>query len=447
MAGLPERLWWTGYAFCRGVAAERLPRKSPKAISDLQNRRVRSMVTHAWQSVPHYRDAMKDTGLRPDDIDGVEALVELPLIDGSDLAAEPDRFYSDRYAPADTLTIHSSGTTGRPKAVRYDKSALFHSLALGQRQRAVVRHFTGRKYGYREMPVVRSGGVPVQMRQFYERHYWVPGGMELQRSRVTVDTPFEELLLRIGEFRPDVVSGYGSHLGAFFRWVHDRGLDMFIPRLVSYGADAMPAADRDLIETGFGIPVLSSYQADEALRIAFQCRRRRGFHVSMDAVAVRVMRPDGSTAGPGETGEIVISNLSNRATVLLNYRLGDLVRVPDEPCDCGSTLPTIGDIAGRADDLIALPDGQSLHSLALLQPLQQIPGVARVQIVQEDEDRLSIRAVCESECDWARTAALLSDTARGIVGKGFEVSAERFDEIPRERSGKTRAVISNGRPR
>ena len=128
-----------------------------------------------------------------------------------------------------------------------------------------------------------------------------------------------------------------------------------------YGADRLSDADRLLIETEFGVPVLSTYQAVEALRIAFQCERRHVFHMSLDQVAVRVVDANGKALGPGSTGEIVISNLTNRATVLLNYKLGDVVTLGGSPCPCGRSLPTIERIEGRADDLIVLPGGQRAH--------------------------------------------------------------------------------------
>jgi len=111
------------------------------------------------------------------------------------------------------------------------------------------------------------------------------------------------MLRRINEFRPDLLAGYGSHLGALLRWAWEQGRDLHRPRVIWYGADAMPPADRDLIEHRLGVPVLSTYQADEALRIGFQCERREGFHLSLDDVAVRVVRPDGRPAGPGEQGK------------------------------------------------------------------------------------------------------------------------------------------------
>jgi phenylacetate-CoA ligase len=446
VSGILERTYWSISTYLRAQGEARLPYRPLGEIQAHQGRRVQAMVAHAHATVPHYRDAMRKLGLRPADLLSADSLAALPLISGRELAETPERFYSGRYDEAATLTLHSSGTGGRAKAVRYDKAALFETLAHGHRQRAVVAHFTGKLTAYREMSVIRAESVSTQMRRFYETHAWVPRSMDVKRQVLPLELPFEEMVRRINEFRPHLLLGYGSHLGALLRWAWENGCEIHRPCAVRYGADAMPLADRDLIESRLGVPVLSTYQADEALRIGFQCEQRRGFHLSLDDVAVRVVKPDGSLAGPGEQGEIVISNLSNRATVLLNYRLGDVVTMPAAPCTCGRNLPTIEHIAGRADDMVLLPDGQSRHSLLFMAPMHAVPGVVQVQLVQENLAALYVRVVCDHGSDWPSIRASVEQVARRLLGDGLVVSACRVTEIPRETSGKTRAVISHCRP-
>jgi phenylacetate-CoA ligase len=209
----------------------------------------------------------------------------------------------------------------------------------------------------------------------------------------------------------------------------------------------MAEPDRDLLETELGIAVISTYQADEALRLAFQCEERVGFHLCLDDVAVRVVDSRGRGVGPGESGEIVISNLTNRATVLLNYKLGDVVTAGAGPCACGRSLPTIERIEGRADDLLVLPSGESRHPLGFLRQLQEVPGVVRVQLVQEEPARVSVRAVCAAGADWPSVRAPLERVLRSQLGEGVAIECARVDAVRVEPGGKVRAVISRcGRP-
>ena len=130
---------------------------------------------------------------------------------------------------------------------------------------------------------------------------------------------------------------------------------------MSYAGDTMSDAGRRLIETEFGIPVLSAYNAVVCFKIGFTCERRAGFHLHEDLCDVRVVDQAGDDVPPRERGEVVVSNLVNRATVLLNYRLGDVARLEDEPCDCGRTARRLVDLEGRVDDLIELESGEYVY--------------------------------------------------------------------------------------
>jgi phenylacetate-CoA ligase len=168
--------------------------------------------------------------------------------------------------------------------------------------------------------------------------------------------------------------------------------------------------------------------------------------VSLDDVAVRVVDKEGKSVGPGETGEIVISNLNNRATVLLNYKLGDMVTVSSSPCSCGRTLPMIQRIEGRSDDLVVLPDGRVVHSLVVLQGLRTVPGIIQLQLVQEEPQRFSLRAVCSGQIEWHQASRDLDAVLRRLFGEEIALHLERVEAIAPESGGKVRAVISRCLP-
>ncbi len=208
----------------------------------------------------------------------------------------------------------------------------------------------------------------------------------------------------------------------------------------------MPSAERQLIEDQFGVPVLSTYQAVEALRIGFQCEERRGFHLFVDDLAVRVVDDEGHDLAPGQRGHLLISNLTNRATVLLNFRLGDIVRLASEPCACGRSLPTIESIEGRSDDLLLLPSGEEVHALAILEGVRAVPGVIQVQIVQEEPERFELRCVSAPGADRPAAAESLLEALSAGLGIPVLATVTWLEQIPTDTAGKTKAVISHCPP-
>lgn len=444
MANPLTRLRWSAFTAWHLRHESSLPFWPIDRVQAVQSARVKRMVSFAWREVPYYREAMLAADLRPADFRTADDLALLPLIEKNEVISNPARFSPAR-GKLCSLRLQSSGTTGRARHIGYEAAALFLSLAHGHRQRLAMSAILGQVSGYREAVIARPDGLPKQIRQFYETHSWVPQRWELRRIVVSPAEAFSRILDRLEEFSPEVVLGYGAHLGAFYRWVSRQNSARHFPKAIIYGGDRMADADRTLIEGELGIAVFSFYQAAEALRIAFQCEARQGLHVSLDQVAVRIIDSSGHTLGPGETGEIVISNLTNRATVLLNYRLGDLVTLGRGSCPCGRSLPILERIEGRADDLVLLADGSSVHSLAILEGLQAVPGVVQVQLVQEELRRFLLRVVCSEGADWVLVPARLSASLLATLGQDAALRIERVDRIPPDSGGKVRAVISKCR--
>jgi phenylacetate-CoA ligase len=434
--------YWTAYTLWQVREEATLPFRPLDEIIARQSRRVRSIIEHAYHSVPYYREVMDAAHLQPRDFRGADDLARLPLLAGGDLARDPLRFLSRRWANGRALELRSSGTSGYAKRIFYDAAGLFLSLAHGHRQRHVLARFVGRTHGYREMHLVRDRSVAHQLREFYESRSWVPRRVDLERSRASPEEAFPDTIARINAYRPDVVRGYGAHVGALFRFAANHRLPLHRPKCVAYGADRMVEADRVIIEREFGAPVISTYQAAEALRIGFQCEERKAFHLSIDDTAVRVIDAGGKPIPPGGQGAIVISNLVNRASVVLNYRLGDIVTVSAERCPCGRTLPTIEAIDGRAEDFVVHGDGRRLHGLVVLAPLLRVAGVVQLQLIQEEPRRFVLRVVCAPQSAWVSICRDLEAAMRSVLGASIAVDIERADTITPEASGKVRSVIS-----
>ena len=52
-------------------------------------------------------------------------------------------------------------------------------------------------------------------------------------------------------------------------------------------------------------------------------------------------------------GSIIVTNLENYVMPFIRYDLGDLVLLPgNNRCTCGRTLPLLGKVLGRNDDIL-----------------------------------------------------------------------------------------------
>ncbi len=174
---------------------------------------------------------MRSAGAEPGDIGTAADLRKLPLIGKQELLREPGRFSDPSYERRDGLTLASSGTGGVKRVFRYDTRAMVDALAAGRRQRLALAPFVGHEAGYKEAVLYQDSNAGVHVRAFWETRLFTPPRIDLRRLRLSPALPFEEILAGFNAFRPDVIRGIGSHVGAFLRWVLERRLPGTSPAL------------------------------------------------------------------------------------------------------------------------------------------------------------------------------------------------------------------------
>jgi len=428
-------------AHLRGQRA--LPYAPPDELRDARDRRARAIARWAAAHVPHYRDLFAARRIDPRDVRRAEDLRALPPVTKAQLRAAPERFVAtDGRRGRGALRFVTSGTTGERTTVLHDRVSLLANVAWGERERAALRAMLGDAPSRREVLVVHRGSTVLQVWDFYARHTWIPARAE--RLTLHVETPLEDVVARIAAFRPDVLMGYGSYLELLFRVAAERGWIVPRPRAVVYGADALSSSGRRFLEHDLGIRVLSTYSAVEAFKIGFTCEAGERFHLHDDLCHVRLVDRAGRDVAVGESGEVSISNLVNRGTVLLNYRLGDVATWAPGACACGRTLPALATLHGRDEDVLELAGGHLLHPRSIWNLVKQRPEVLRFQVVQQARDRLELRLMTADRAAYDRLVTGLTTELRALAGD-VDVAPVFAAELDARIAGKFRAVV--GLPR
>ena len=93
-----------------------------------------------------------------------------------------------------------------------------------------------------------------------------------------------------------------------------------------------------------------------------------------------------------------------------------------------------------------LSDGEVRHAVAVLQQLQAVRGVVRVQLVQENLNGIALRVVCPSDADWMDAPGRLERAVHGLMNRPVAIRIVRVSHIEPEPGGKVRAVVSRCQP-
>jgi phenylacetate-CoA ligase len=409
-------------------------------IENAQRRRLRRAVAHAYATVPYYRETMRRLGLTPPDFRTARDLSKLPIIEREQLQGDPEYFVSRTEPTERYLSLRTTGSSGAPRQVFHDTAGIVEGGAHLERERAVMRKVAGIGLRYREAVIGSPFSVTKATRQFFEERTLIPSHLLLPRRYLSLFDPPERNLVLLNEFRPDALESFGSYLEVLFPYIEASGRPFHRPKVVIYGSDAMSDAVRRLISEEMGIPVLSAYGAIEAFHIGFECELGVGYHLNIDLVPLRVVDPEGRDLPVGEIGEVIVSDLVNRATVLFNYRLGDVASTLAFDCPCGRSLPLLSFIEGRTDDWVRSVTGETVHPEAVGTLFTEEQEIWQYQVVQVAPSRFQAALVVKDGCDREALRQRLAVKFARRLGRGTTLEAAFVDAVPRTPGGKVRQV-------
>ncbi len=125
----------------------------------------------------------------------------------------------------------------------------------------------------------------------------------------------------------------------------------------------------------------------------------------------------------------------------IRYRTGDMASLSPTACSCGRGLGVLENVFGRSTDFIRTASGNVMHALALIYEVRDKPGVRGFKFIQAEDLSVELLLVAGPELDAGVEAAIRSGLERRM-GPGTVLSLRRVPEIPPEKSGKYRYVVS-----
>jgi len=216
-------------------------------------------------------------------------------------------------------------------------------------------------------------------------------------------------------------------------------IDDVQPRIVIGSSEVLTEKARNYINSTFGIEIYDQFGCVEVGRSAWECEEHDGYHMDIDALAMEFVE-GGEQVTFGEEGRLLYTSLYNYAMPLIRYDVGDLCVPTSETCLCGRGLPLIRHIEGRTDDFVTLSDGRVFSPIIWTILMRTIPGIAQYRIVQESKSELTVQLVKDDDFS-SKTISQVINAIRKALGD-VQVKTELAEELPRDKTGKLRSVIS-----
>ncbi|MHA7836089.1 MAG: phenylacetate--CoA ligase family protein [bacterium] len=422
---------------------ERLQWEPPQVVREWRLGRLRDLLEHCSANVPYYSARMTDAGIEPREVNGIEDLADLPIVDKTVLREDYSRFFATR-GGRETEEWVTSGATGQPFAFRLDRASIgantFAALARGRR-------WWDADFGRREAMIwsgVRdvSGGLAGMVAARRRQLSWRLKNIMLFDIYSLDEVAVERIYRKLARFRPPVMRVISSGLYRFCAVLDDLGLDgrALGVQVAIYTGEAFPPAQRELVERVLGCRTVCEYGCGELGIIAFECPEG-GLHLTHENMFFEFVR-DGRPAKPGETAELVVTNLNGYSAPLLRYRVGDVVVPSDHDCACGRAMPLIESVGGRSHDTIRTPDGGTIHALFFTHLFDLIPIVHQFRVVQRAVDRIRVELVSTEAIPDDVREFIRTSVEKEMGGGGASAEVVQIAEIPRNRGGKAAWIVS-----
>jgi len=413
-------------------------------LQELQLRRLQATVSWVYDRVPHYKQVLDSSGVRPRDIKTLEDVRKLPFTDKVTLR---DTYPFGLFAVEldDVVRIHSSsGTTGKPIVVGYTKGdiATWTELTARVASAAGVVHsdraqmafgygmFTGgfgMHYG-----LERCGAtvIPASAGNT-ERHLMM---MQDFGTTVLISTPSYALY----------IAEIGEKLGVDF--------EQLPLRLGLFGAEPCSDAAREEIERKLHIRATDNYGLSEVMGpgVSGECECACGLHINEDHFLVEIVNPaTGEPVPEGGEGELVITPITKEAFPVLRYRTHDITRLNYEPCTCGRTLVRMDKVRQRTDDMLIIR-GVNVFPSQIEDVLFKIEGIRPHYLIVVDRkqglDDMEVRIEVAEEvfsdimADMVRFTKHVAERLHAVIGLHVKVTLVEPGSIERT-AGKSKRVL------
>ena len=422
-----------------------LERASRDEITATQTERLRTILAHAYDHVPHYRAAFETAGIAPGDIRELADLAGRPFTTKNDLR---ENYPFGMFAvPRERISRPhaSSGTTGKPTIVgstAHDidiwANLMARSLrAAGARPGDVV-HVA---YGYG----LFTGGLGA--------HY---GAERLGATVIPVSGGMTERQVHIiRDINPTVICVTPSYMLAIADEFERQGLDPAASslRIGVFGAEPWSESMRREIETRLGLHAVDIYGLSELMGpgVACECLETQdGLHLWEDHFYPEIIDSEtGAVLPDGERGELVITTLTREGMPLILYRTRDLTRlVPGT----ARSMRRIERIAGRSDDMLIIR-GVNLFPSQIEELILQQPALAPhcvLEIRRESRlDELNVVVEARPEAagsdDTEAVALALRHDIKSLIGVTATVRIAPPGSVERSQ-GKAQRVVDQRRP-
>ena len=395
-------------------------------IHQYQIRRFKRLLQHAYNSVPMYREFYDSKRFKPSAVQKYEDIEEVPIITKDIIRSFPthkrvDPLFSERNVSKET----TSGSTGEPIEIWRSQTESVIQTLKGIRLL--------REWGYSpfDHTVRLWDGEPDHRKSIIQKF-----GLVRRNDLAIQEKPINAVNM-LKKMRCDVLYATRSSLDKLADEVIKEGIKVRPHILVSIG-EILTNEHRKKFMNTFGCKTVDLYGSEETGSIAWECPDNpQSLHIEMETVVVN--SHDVEVTPNGTMGSIVLTNLENFVMPFIRYDLGDRILMPEnDQCSCGRTLPVLGKVFGRDDDILEYKEKKFYWNF-FYNYFKDYLYINKYKIVQTKEGKIEFRILLVDNNEENRKRCI-ADLSSAFDKEFFPLNVQFVDSFTMSSRGKFKVL-------
>jgi len=420
---------------------------SPQQLRELQNEKLRALIIHAYENVPYYRRIFDERGLSDRDIQTVEDLKKLPILTKDDIRQNAKDMLAKDFQQWKPIYGTTGGSTGTPLECYTTMDGASVRWAVAFRGWG----WAGYKIGDKRAHIGGTSiGATTQLDLKKRVRFLIERVMPI--STYILDEERIALYIRkLTNYKPKFIYGYASAIYMLAEYLTKYKIINITPIAIFTTAETLLPYYRMSIEKAFHCKVFDCYGCGDGGAQAYECPTHNGYHLAIERAIIEFIDTNNNIIKPGQTGDIISTDLHNYAMPFIRYNTGDMGALAETHCSCGRGLTLMKSIEGRILDFILLPNGNKIRGLRLIDLfyehigggyIKELSTIKQFQLIQNKQDELIVRIVqgaapTDDEIDY-----LKSELVKALMYP-MDIKFEFVDMIEQTKNAKRKFIISN----
>lgn len=354
---------------------KRNEKKSYMQIQKLQEKKLREMLSYAYENSAYYRRKFEASGITNKNIQTIP-LLQIPTITKAEMLENFDELVTASDLTQDGLrkfdfeeaknrktylekyhVVHSSGSMGKPGYFVYDEAA-WSSMLLG-----IIRGALWNMSMLQILQLLARGPRIVYLAATDGRYGGAMAvgdgidGIRASQIHLDIKTPLDQWIVQIREFKPNIIIGYPSAIKILAELVDQGDVVLKVIRIVSCG-EPLGSSLRNYLEKVFEARVVNFYGASESLALGVEINKQEGMFLFDDMNVIEVI-----------DGNMYLTSLYNFVQPLIRYKITDNLTITKPQSNSIYPFTKAEGLLGRSEDIMWFTDEvgkrEFLHPLAI----------------------------------------------------------------------------------